>query len=376
VKNYLVLWSCCGLKRRKGNLLHDYLSKRFAALVLGALVGWFVVGGGSCFAEDISSLPWFNNLDCAPWTYNGTSETITITACSEFHMADDGFHCGTETSQIVAAASNTNNFTGGVGIRQWVGTGADATDGFTVILPYDLPSINIRWYERYQSGFAWNTVNHHKDLYIWNIYNETLIPTPFHDKPNAIAYQVAKSGSVPLWNLAGPMPNVFDPGDGLWHYYELHATQSGIVQMYVDGTLITNGTFSPPFTAGFRYVQFGSNVLDANNSPCAAIDYDDLAISEGTYIGPVCDVRPRVGMTYYTNLQAAYNDPASTGGTIQAHAGTFMEGLTADADKAVTLDGGYDCNYTPNTGNVTTITGGVQITAGTLNIKNVVIKLQ
>src|SRR5664280_2000329 len=108
----------------------------------------------------------------------------------------------------------------------------------------------------------------------------------------------------------------------------------------------------------------GENIALANNSRCAAIDYDAVAINNtGTYIGPVCDVRPRVGTTYYPNLQAAY-DAASTGATIQAHAGTYADSLTADADKAVTLDGGYDCNYTPNTGNVTTIIGRVQVTAG------------
>ncbi len=52
---------------------------------------------------------------------------------------------------------------------------------------------------------------------------------------------------------------------------------------------------------------------------------------------------------YYYKLQTAY-DSARDGDTIQSRAIIFSEDLYINLNKSVTLEGGYDCNYTPNTG--------------------------
>ena len=74
----------------------------------------------------------------------------------------------------------------------------------------------------------------------------------------------------------------------------------------------------------------------------------------------------RSGSVYgnYSTLQAAY-DAAVDGDTIQSRAVTFTENLTIN--KSITLDGGYDCNFTSHTG-TTVLSGGIDIISGTANV--------
>lgn len=79
---------------------------------------------------------------------------------------------------------------------------------------------------------------------------------------------------------------------------------------------------------------------------------------------------------YYPTLQAAYN-AAATGSIIQVSAMTFTENLDVNQDKSITLEGGYNPDYTAITGN-TYLKGKIQTYAGggTLTIKNFVLNTQ
>lgn len=79
----------------------------------------------------------------------------------------------------------------------------------------------------------------------------------------------------------------------------------------------------------------------------------------------VCLDPVRVGSppTYYSTLQAAY-DAASNGSVIQSRAITFTENLLINRNITVTLQGGYDCGYTSNSGNVTYLKGKLQTVSG------------
>ncbi len=78
--------------------------------------------------------------------------------------------------------------------------------------------------------------------------------------------------------------------------------------------------------------------------------------------------------TYYTSLQDAYN-AASNGDTIQSQFGDFAGDVTMDdvSDKSVTLEGGYNCDYTAVIG-VTNIKGNMTINRGTVTIRNFILK--
>jgi hypothetical protein len=73
-------------------------------------------------------------------------------------------------------------------------------------------------------------------------------------------------------------------------------------------------------------------------------------------------------LSYYPTLQAAYD--ASIGGDrIQSVEG-LVDNLSANRDISVTLEGGYDCNYTSNDGKTTVMKGTMTTTAGAVTLKN------
>jgi hypothetical protein len=69
---------------------------------------------------------------------------------------------------------------------------------------------------------------------------------------------------------------------------------------------------------------------------------------------------------YYESLQAAY-DVAADAATIQSRAVIFTDPLNANRVISVTLEGGYDCNYTVTEG-VTTFNGVMTISEGVITI--------
>ncbi len=75
---------------------------------------------------------------------------------------------------------------------------------------------------------------------------------------------------------------------------------------------------------------------------------------------------------YYPSLQDAY-DVSTDGETIQCQDTSISEDLYIDINKAVTVEGGYDCGYTTPTGK-TTLNGNMTIYDGTLTIKNFVLQ--
>ncbi|OGP72628.1 MAG: hypothetical protein A2V86_04265 [Deltaproteobacteria bacterium RBG_16_49_23] len=82
----------------------------------------------------------------------------------------------------------------------------------------------------------------------------------------------------------------------------------------------------------------------------------------------------RIGTTSYTSLQSAYN-AASNGNVIKVQGIMLIENLTVNRNISVTLEGGYDCGFTSNYGNMTAIKGSITTTVGggTLTIKNFIL---
>ena len=81
--------------------------------------------------------------------------------------------------------------------------------------------------------------------------------------------------------------------DGLWHCYEVHLKMdtdgyNGIGQMWIDEVEIMNYTnIDYGTTSGWAEVLIGSNQRAYNNGRCMAVDFDDIAISNTGYIGPI-----------------------------------------------------------------------------------------
>ena len=132
---------------------------------------------------------------------------------------------------------------------------------------------------------------------------------------------------------------------------EAYATSKAWVMSSGDGTKTvyvkykdTVGNWSNPF----------SDIIDLNTS---------------------CSSSPaRIGTTSYPTIQDAYN-VANSGNTIKCLGTRITGNLTINRDIAVTLEGGYNCEYTTNVGTTTPIKGMLTTTTGggTITIKNFVL---
>ena len=109
------------------------------------------------------------------------------------------------------------------------------------------------------------------------------------------------------------------------------------------------------------------------------IKYGD---AEGYWSNPFTDTitvcsssSARIGSTSYATLQAAY-DAAGDGNMIKCLGKRFIESLTVNRNIAVTLEGGYDCGYTANSGGMTFDKGTIRTTVGggTITIKNFILE--
>ncbi|MBI4654125.1 MAG: hypothetical protein HY752_03930 [Nitrospirae bacterium] len=139
-----------------------------------------------------------------------------------------------------------------------------------------------------------------------------------------------------------------------------------------EGTVIS----SNPVSVNIGYIPEGSIISSSPVSVQWLEIANGIIVSQQVSIDICSDYPVRVVGTstnYYSTLQAAY-DAALDGETIQAQALTaFTENLVFGGTKSVTVEGGYNCDYTSNTGK-TELKGTMRISGGTVKIKNFILK--
>jgi len=76
-----------------------------------------------------------------------------------------------------------------------------------------------------------------------------------------------------------------DTPAGQWHLFEYHVNQSkGIVELWINGTLVLNRSGLDLGDVPWSYFELGSNQYDVANG--GHTDYDDIAVSTDGRIGP------------------------------------------------------------------------------------------
>ncbi len=144
-------------------------------------------------------------------------------------------------------------------------------------------------------------------------------------------------------------------------------------------TVAAGGSSSCTFTAnaGFYPADITDNLTDVSGpvSP-----YDILSINENHDITLQCNeyfVQRQVGTTVYApylTIQSAVNDISAGSEALAVKATQLSENVLMDKPAFIVLDGGYNTDFTDNTGGFTTVSGSLTISDGTVDISNIIIR--
>jgi hypothetical protein len=228
-----------------------------------------------------------------------------------------------------------------------------------------------------------------------------------------LTLKISKAGYLPVYtntinsssDIYDPVPAVLftqaqvngwgvTPGKGV---IAAHAADAANLSSFISGAVATATSANHPSTPyAVAYSSGGSSTasdgliivlnVDAGDTvtlhatkngwsfPVTVFPVQGNSVSEGLLEGVQQNVHIKNTSKYFTTLQAAYNDSSSSSANpIQALVDDFNENLKLDLDKAVTLQGGLDSNYSSNSG-FTSLLGACTIESGSLTVENLVIR--
>jgi hypothetical protein len=235
-------------------------------------------------------VPWSTTFNCNDWT--SPEQALSCDGLT----SGGGWRCnqgGEFHEQIIPDANNPAGG-GGRGQRHYVGDGTNVNSGGTLVsFNQAQPELWVRWYMKYSPGFRWKSIDYQKILYFHTDAPGTDVLPEWHGPDGFRVYAQNGGGDYSCENCGWGTLNKGDAADGLWHWYELHLRmdtngQNGIVEAWIDGVQILNRTDADLGTrAGWYSILIGSNQRSPLNGGCAYIDYDDIAVGNAGYIGPV-----------------------------------------------------------------------------------------
>ncbi len=278
-----------------------------SAPLLWAVASLLVACGGASNeggSGPISANLFQTTFNCPEWNQSmGLSDAAVCS--SGDGIAGNGAwttHPNLSVDQITAAANNPSGG-GGKGFRHWVGDGWNNAGGGITIHFAASAEIWVRYYIRFQSGFAWNVGGKNMKTIYLNYGLDGHSYWGFFD--TKIGGHVNVDGTQRNGEVAG---NVFSQthtwddwqggttGDGLWHVLEWHfkmnplgAVADGVAEGWLDGVQVlsfSNVKFSNANGSRFTFFKMGENHDSPNNAGVDAyVDFDDVAISTIGYIG-------------------------------------------------------------------------------------------
>lgn len=151
-------------------------------------------------------------------------------------------------------------------------------------------------------------------------------------------------------------------------------TTSGADLMTATFTIPTQGATSWLWNFGDGITSTVQNPTHLYNTPgdyTVSLTTNNYSVSKLVSIVGCTNPKVRISgdQTVFTSIQSAYN--AATGGSvIQIRGVEFTETLTAARDISVTFNGGYNCDFSANSG-TTVIHGSPRISAGTVKFGNI-----
>jgi hypothetical protein len=245
-----------------------------------------VVPGGYVPAEAAPSLVFNTSFDCPEWNQVGGGDPCA--AGDGIGRSGDWTTSSGKGDQVTSGANNPLG--SGRGFRHWRGDGQNNQGGGVSISFPSSSQLWVRWYARFSQGFAWQngSPQYTKDLYFHPGEQGALIA----GFSNGLFYLHTTAGSRNLtssrsWSAI----NSGATGDGRFHSYEMYikldpSGSNGATKMWVDGILVgeySGLNFGRGSVNSFTLGENQNSVINGDHYT----DYDDIAISQTGYIGPI-----------------------------------------------------------------------------------------
>jgi hypothetical protein len=235
------------------------------------------------------------SFNCPEWDQGlGLTESIVCGAADGISGWGGWTTSSGAKDQITSSANNPAG-AGGRGFRHWRGDGQNNNGGgLTIALPAPVQEVWVRFYMRYQAGFAWtNGAPQYTKEHYWNVGQRGQFQFGFS---SGMVYLHTYQGSTA--NLTSSKTwasiNGGNTGDGQFHCYEYHVKMdtngsNGIAEIWYEGTKVMTRTDVNWSNGGATWSEFvlGDNQYNPSNGSSRFTDYDDIAVSTTGYIGPL-----------------------------------------------------------------------------------------
>lgn len=142
---------------------------------------------------------------------------------------------------------------------------------------------------------------------------------------------------------------------------------SDCTQDYNKGTSVT---LTATADSAWDFIKWTGSCSGSQTTCSFTMSTDTTATPEFGCLSPPVRIP---GKGSYSSLQAAYN-AAAPGDTIQSRAVTLTESVNAYRDILVTIDGGFNCHWTTNSGGTTTLNGQLTLNSGKVTVKNFILQ--
>jgi hypothetical protein len=230
------------------------------------------------------NLPWSTTFNCSDW--NKYSDPLNCDNISKkgAWTAEPGAY-----NEQITQSANYPGGAGGKGQRHWIGDGTNNNSGSIQInFNSSQKRFWMRWYQRWQAGFSpnWDTF---KNVWFEPNNGGRII---FHTgRPGIGGIDLFPPDSSTEVRNVGWGSSFYTGGtsDGSWHSFEVHLDiPNKIWKLWINGKLITeksNVDFAG--ASSILYIGLPSNVKNVSNGKVMYVDFDDVAISNTGYIGPI-----------------------------------------------------------------------------------------
>ena len=227
---------------------------------------------------------------------------------------NDDIHTMDSLTHVKYGAANTGNYS--ARFWKWDGTNRQSPT-VRVRFPQDQPELWIRWYQRWQEGFYWESVHYDKHLYMWPSNGPAIIPGLYSGRFYiAIVGETHDGRSQNIMSSAYYEDVVGNPSRGEYISIEIYlktnsemGVADGIARMWVNGELVLDRAdlniagSQADALAGINRFTFDhnqnriGNLLGPLGVDGAYVDVDDMVIYTQTppnvdahgnsFIGPI-----------------------------------------------------------------------------------------